>query len=93
LRIEPLAHAQCSVPAFPGSEVIGGVQQPGIPGVGGEQDQRADGDQASVVSGGAALDVVNLVGEPKTLARQRSLAGAPFGADRYRLFVIKKSFE
>src|SRR6266704_2206909 len=43
-------------------------EQPGITGVCGEQDQWANGDHASVVIGGLALDIADLVGEAETLA-------------------------
>jgi hypothetical protein len=35
----------------PCGELIGGVEQPGIAGFGGEQDQLTDGDDAAVVVG------------------------------------------
>jgi hypothetical protein len=37
----------------------GRVEQPGIAGFGGEQDQLTDGDDAAVVVGGAALNIAN----------------------------------
>jgi len=47
-------------------ELIGGVEQPGIAGFGGEQDQLTDGDDAAVVVGGPALNIAHLIGETKT---------------------------
>jgi hypothetical protein len=49
--------------------VIGGIEQPCIAGFGREQHQRADGHKTAVVFGGAALDVVDLFGQAKILAR------------------------
>jgi hypothetical protein len=54
--------------------VIFRIEQPGIPGVGREQRQRADPHEAPVVFGGATLDVADLVGEMKVLAIDVPLA-------------------
>jgi len=48
--------------------VIDRIEQPGIAGLGGEQDERADRYQSPVVFDGAVLDVVDLVGEFEVLA-------------------------
>jgi len=52
-------------PAF--REPIGGVEQPGIAGFGGKQDQLTDGDNASVVLGCSALNIAHLIGQTETL--------------------------
>ncbi len=63
------------VSSQPCGEPIGGVEQPGIAGFGGEQDQLTDGDDAAVVmSGCPALDIAHLIGETKTLALHDPLA-------------------
>src|SRR5205085_4169873 len=46
----------------------GGVEQPGITGVRGEEDELSDGDDPSVMISGLVLDVGNLVGEAEALA-------------------------
>ncbi len=51
-----------------GGKMIGDVEQPCVSGLGGEQDQLADGDHAQVVVGSFVLDVANLVGEAEALA-------------------------
>jgi hypothetical protein len=58
--------------------MIGGIKEPGIACIGGEPDQRADRYQASIVSGGATLDVVDLVSEFEVLAVDGSLARTAF---------------
>src|SRR5437667_10942555 len=55
-------------------ELIGGVEQPGIAGFGGEQDELTDGDDAAVVIGGPALNIAHLIGQPKALALDDPLA-------------------
>jgi hypothetical protein len=52
----------------PCGQAIGRVEQPGIAGFGGEQDQLTKGDDAAVVFGGPALNVAHLIGETKALA-------------------------
>jgi hypothetical protein len=59
-------------------EVIGGIEQPCVAGVGREQHQGTDGYKASVMFGGTALDVVNLFDEAKILALQSGFACSPF---------------
>src|ERR1700745_3519792 len=71
LEVAPLAVAASSQPC---REPIGGVEQPGITGFGGEQDQLTDGDDAAVVSGRPAVNIAPLIGETKTLALHASLA-------------------
>src|SRR6476646_6820645 len=71
LDVDRLALALSSQPC---GGLIGGVEQPGIAGFGGEQDQLTDGDDAAVVVGGAALNIAHLVGETKTLALDDPLA-------------------
>src|SRR5207302_7995994 len=61
----------------PCREPIGGVEQPGIAGFGGEQDQLTDGDDAAVVIGCPALDIAHLIGQTKTLAPHNPLAWSP----------------
>src|SRR5258708_40161798 len=56
------------VPGQSGREVVGDVEQPGISGIGGKQDELTDGDHAPVVVGSLVLDVTNLVGETEALA-------------------------
>src|SRR5271157_2329935 len=63
-----------------GGEVIGGVKEPSVACFGREQDKLADGDNASVLSGGPSLDVANLVGESKPRAVEHSFARS--GLDR-----------
>jgi hypothetical protein len=58
--------------------MIGGIEQPGVTGIGGEKDQWADGHQAPIVFGRAALDVVDLVGEFEILAVYASLSWSAF---------------
>jgi hypothetical protein len=58
--------------------VIGGIEQPGIAGIGREQDERTDRYQPPVVFGGAVLDVVDLVGEFEVLAVGASPARSAF---------------
>src|SRR2546421_473829 len=57
-----------TVPGQTDRKLIRDVEQPGIAGVCGEQDQLANGDHASVVIGGLVLDVANLVGKAEALA-------------------------
>jgi hypothetical protein len=47
-----------------------GVEQPGIAGFGGEQDQLADGDDAAVVLGGWALNVAHFIGPAENSCRR-----------------------
>jgi hypothetical protein len=58
--------------------MIGGIEQPGIAGLGGEQDERADRYQSPVMLGGAALDVVDFVGEFEVLAVDASPSRSAF---------------
>src|SRR6202040_4344771 len=62
------------VSSQPCREPIGGVEQPGIAGFGGEQDQLTDGNDAAVVIGCPALDIAYLIGQTKTLALHNPLA-------------------
>src|SRR5262249_54628292 len=55
------------------SEVVGGVQHPGVSSLGRKEHQRADGDKAGVICSGPALNVLDLLGEAKLLARHRLL--------------------
>jgi hypothetical protein len=57
-----------SVPGQPGREFIRDVEQPGISGFSGEQNELANGDHAQVVFGGLVLNVANLFGEAEVLA-------------------------
>jgi hypothetical protein len=52
---------------------VGGIEQPRIAGIGGEQHQRSNGDKAAIVFGGSALDVFDLLGQLKVLAGDGSL--------------------
>ena len=63
-----------AVSSQPCGEPIGGVEQPGIAGFGGEQDQLTESDDAAVVVGCPALNIAHLIGEPKTLALDDPLA-------------------
>ena len=47
---------------------VSGLQDPGIPGFGRKEHQRADGDKASVVFSRPVLNVFYLLGEAKVLA-------------------------
>jgi len=47
------------------SEVVGGVQHPGISSLGRKEHQRTDGDKAGIVFSRPALNVFDLLGEPK----------------------------
>src|ERR1700751_2159633 len=62
------------VSSQPCREPIGGLEQPGIAGLGGEQDQLTDGDHAAGVIGGPALNIADLIGQTKTLALDDPLA-------------------
>src|SRR4029453_7398915 len=53
----------------PGSESIGGLEDPGIPRVGREEHQRSDADDAAIVIGGSTLDRADLLGKVQTLPR------------------------
>ena len=57
-----------------GGKLVGEVEQPGITGVGREEDELADGDNTPVVIGGLVLDVANLVGQAEALAVHHCLA-------------------
>src|SRR6516165_11723613 len=50
------------------------IEQPGISGLGREQDKLTDRDDSSVASGGAASNVAYLIGETKVLAVNHALA-------------------
>ena len=63
-----------SVPRQPRGQVILRIKQPGIPGIGREQDQRTDDDEAPIVFGSLVLEVADLVGEAKVPALDVSLA-------------------
>src|SRR5215470_17287182 len=58
---------------------VGGVEQPGIAGFGGKQEQLTDGDDAAVVIGRVALNVAHLIGQTKILAPDDLLAGSAPG--------------
>ena len=58
----------------PCREPIGGVEQPGIAGFGGEQDQLTDSEDAAVVIGCPGLNIAHLIGETETLALDDRLA-------------------
>ena len=60
----------------PCREPVSGVEQPGIAGFGGEQDQLTDGDDAAVVIGRPALDIAYLIGQTKVPAPDDLLAGS-----------------
>src|SRR5439155_7895833 len=62
------------VSSQPCREPIGGVEQPGIAGFGGEQDQLTHGNDAAVMIGCTALDITHLIGQTKTLALHNPLA-------------------
>jgi len=62
------------VSSQPRGQPIGRVEQPGIAGFGGEQDQLTDGDDAAVASGCPVLNIAHLVGQTKTLALHDPLA-------------------
>src|ERR1700730_8992063 len=57
-------------------EPIGGVEQPGIAGFGGEQDQLTEGDDAAVVIGCSALNIAHLIRQTETLALYDPPAGS-----------------
>src|SRR5260370_35422620 len=63
------------VPGQSGREVVGDVEQPGISGIGGKQDELTDGDHAPVVAGSLVLDVTNLSAENAALATYQRAAG------------------
>src|SRR4029077_1870911 len=62
------------VSSQPCREPIGGGEQPGIAGFGGEQDQLTHGNDAAVMIGCPALDIAHLIGQTKTLALHNPLA-------------------
>src|SRR5262249_28977850 len=49
------------------SEVVGGVQHPGISSLGRKERQRADGDKAGIIFSSPVLNVVDLLRETKLL--------------------------
>ena len=51
----------------PRSELLGWVEQPGIAGLGREQDKLTDADDAPFVSSGSTLNVADLIGEMEAL--------------------------
>ena len=63
-----------SIAGQPCGELIGGVQQPRVAGVGGKQDKLADCNDAPIVIGCPALNVANLVDQTKGLAIHHALA-------------------
>jgi hypothetical protein len=56
-----------AIPSELRGEVIGRVQEPSVARIGRKQCERADGDEAPVVCGGAALDIADFVGQPESL--------------------------
>jgi len=54
--------------------VIFTVDDPGVAGFGGEQRKLTDGYDTSIVLGGAALDVADLIGKTKARALDHALA-------------------
>src|SRR5262252_7269444 len=46
-------------------EPVGGVEQPGIAGFGGKQDQLADGHDTAVLIGRLTLNIAHLIGQTK----------------------------
>jgi hypothetical protein len=55
-------------------EVIGGVEQPGIAGLSGKEDEWADGDDARVAVGSPALDGANFIGQAESPASYDTLS-------------------
>jgi len=74
IRFLKLDRLGIAAPCQTGVKVIGRAQEPGIAGIGGKQRQWADGDEAPVKGGGAALDVADFVGQPEILAAALPLA-------------------
>src|ERR1700746_2512862 len=62
----------------PRGQVIEGIEQPGISGFGREENQLADCDDALAVLSTPTLNVVDLIGKPKTLAVHHTFARSPF---------------
>lgn len=54
--------------------MTGDTEEPAIPGLGGEQQQLADCNDAAVVLSGTTLDITDLVGQAGTLSVHPSLA-------------------
>src|ERR1035441_6183836 len=66
-----------AIPRYPCGEVIDRIEQPCMAGFGREKREGADTDEASVMFRSPALNVVDLFGEAKVLARHRCFAGSP----------------
>src|SRR5258707_996635 len=67
-----------SIAGQPRGQVIEGIEQPRISGFGREKNQLANGDDALVVLGSPTLNVVDLIGNAKTLAVHHTFALSPF---------------
>ena len=67
-----------AIPRYPRGQMILRVEQPGISGVGREQRQRPNRHKPSIVFGGAALNIADLVGEMEILARNVPFTRPPF---------------
>src|SRR5215470_17861572 len=65
-----------AVSGQPCRKPVGGIEQPGIAGFGGEQDQLTDGDDTSVLMGRLTLNIAHLIGQTKIPAADNLLAGS-----------------
>jgi len=65
-----------AVSGQPRREPFGGIEQPGIAGFGGEQDQQADGHDTAVLIGRLTLNIAHLIGQTKIPAADNLLAGS-----------------
>ena len=82
-----------TVSSQPCGEPISGVEQPGIAGFGGEQDQLTEGDDVAVMWGGPALNIAHLIGETKTFAFTIRLPGSSLMACRARPGLVGRAKE
>src|SRR4029077_1792727 len=64
----PLSGESCS-------ELVGGIQHPGISGFGRKEHQRTDGDKAGIVGSSPALNGLDLLGRRKCLPATPRLSG------------------
>ena len=82
-----------TVSSQPCGEPISGVEQPGIAGFGGEQDQLTEGDDVAVMWGGPALNIGHLIGETKTFAFTIRLPGPSLMACGARPGLVERTKE
>ena len=64
-----------TTPREPSGKLVGSVQDPAIAGVGREQEQVAEVDEAAIITGSLLLDVKRLVDKTEALAVHPSVSG------------------